>query len=178
VRYCCSELKLDEDASEALATRASELRSVIGGKRFVLDALLLELERELQGNSAEKGSAELDSRLTAMVTSVFDLCDDVASQQARVLDAVDVFLSQPQRALCVRTLYSEHCIEKECKHTEETIVEDEWTSCLSDEKRERMAGLKKELMELGITHKGRVQQLVADACAEGNHHGSAEESVV
>merc|ERR1712195_437973 len=120
-RRCCRELELDEDCSVALATQGCEHRSVVGGKKFVLDALLLELDRELQGAGAEKGSEELDARLTEMITSVFDLSDEV-----------------------------------------------EWMKCLTDEQRERMNGLKKELSELDVKHRERVEQLVADACAEGD----------
>jgi len=166
-RRCCRELELDEDCSVALATQGCEHRSVVGGKKFVLDALLLELDRELQGAGAEKGSEELDARLTEMITSVFDLCDEVASQQGRALDAVDVFLSQRQRASCVRTLYTAHCVETKPDQTD-LIDEDEWMKCLTDEQRERMNGLKKELSELDVKHRERVEQLVADACAEGD----------
>jgi len=167
VQRCCRQLKLDEDCSEALVSQGCEHRSVVGGKRFVLDALLLELDRELQGNGAEKGSEELNARLTEMITSVFDLCDEVASQQTRVLDAVDVFLSQKQRALCVRTLYTAHCVEQQSDQPD-LIHQDEWATCLTDEQRERLNGLKKELSELDVKHREKIKLLVADAQAEGD----------
>jgi len=164
IRRCCKQLSVSESNTEFVDSLASDHRALVGGKQLILDHLLLELDREVQVNATSEGSgAEV---IASVVSSVFALCDEVAAQQAQVLDVVDAQLSQQQRAKCVRDVYTKHHLIMQQDRGEipdqNEGADDEWSSSLSEEQRERMSGLRKELSELDQNHRQRVQQLLAD----------------
>lgn len=164
IKRCCKQLNLSESSIELVDSQASDHRALVGGKQLILDHLLLELDRELQVNATSEGSgAEV---ISSVVSSVFALCDEVAAQQAQVLDAVDAQLSQQQRAKCVRDVYTKHHLimlqDREETPDQDEGADDDWLSSLSEEQQDRMSGLRKELSELDQNHRLRVEQLLTD----------------